>query len=289
MKKAFYFVIIVSAVLAVACGNKDNEPKDDVASKAMSLLPTADPNPLPDDNTIYGLACDGCTDSVVYLLLEDGSDPIKFDIIEAYKKNHVLGHLKVGDNIGVVRNKKDSTKADYVIDIDELKGTWCYKVMPKLRVSEEATEADKERIMAEMTDSMKELYFVEREYGFVLKRKFVMDNIGFVDHNSSTESPVMYPPRGIYIAWHLLNGKVVMTRIDGINLEDIASIKKKPTVVHDTISIDFLSDDSLTLSADGVSRTYYRLANAKDANKLANQKAQELKEAEEKQMTEGKH
>lgn len=290
MRKAFFFVIIVCAVITVACGNKQEPVKDEVVTKAKSLIPTADPNPLPDDKALYGLACDGCNDSVVYLLLEDGRDPIKFDIVAANKKHRVLGHMKIGDYIGVVPNKKDSTVADFVIDLDELKGTWCYKVMPELRVSEEATESEKAKMMAEMSDSIKELYFVPREYGFTLKRKYVMENVGFVSNTANNESPVMYPARPIYFEWHPLNGQIIMSRLSGINMEDLGSqINVKPTIIHDTIDITFLSDDSLTLSSEGSSRTYYRLANANDANKLANKKAQEVKEAEQKQMTEGKH
>lgn len=285
MRKALFFALAAIAMLTVACGGGFDRSKMEKALDSLSN--TA--KPLEGDHSIYGLACEGCNDSVVYLLLEDGSDPIKFDIISAFKKKHVFGDMAIGSNIAVVPNAKDSTIADYVINLDELKGTWCYRVMPQLRVSEEATEADKARMMSELTDSIKELYFIPREYGFTLKRQYVMDNVGYVANATEEDSPVMYPQRSFYFAWHLLNGKLVLSRYDGVHLEDMRALSQKNAkTVNDTIDILFLSNDSLTLSSDGVSRTYYRLANAKDANKLANQKAQEVKEATEKEMIEGK-
>jgi len=289
MRKLFFFTIIavVVAMITMGCGGK--ETRQENIEKALDSINNI-AKPLEGDKTVYGLACEGCNDSVVYLLREDGSDPIKFDIIKAFKNKHVFGDLNIGSNIAVVPNEKDSTVADYVINIDELKGTWCYQVMPQLRVSDEVTEAEKARMMSELSDSIKDLYFVPREYGFTLRRQYIMDNVGYVTNAAEIESPVMYPPRSIYYAWHLLNGKLVLNRYEGVHLEDMRDLAtKKHTAVMDTIDITFLSADSLTLASDGVSRTYYRLANAQDANKLANQKAQEVKAASEKELIEGKH
>lgn len=285
MRKSLFFVFASIMMLTAACGGGADKKK--MEKTLDSLSNTA--KPLVDDKSVYGLACEGCNDSVVYLLLDDGSDPIKFDIIAAFKKKHVFGDMAIGSNIAVVPNAKDSTVADYVINLDELKGTWCYRVMPQLRVSEEATESDKRRMMNELTDSIKDLYFIPREYGFTLKRQYVMENVGYVSNAADEESPVIYPARSIYFAWHLLNGKLVLSRYDGVNLEDMRTLSQaNAKVAHDTIDITFLSNDSLTLSSEGITRSYYRLANAKDANKLANQKAQEVKEATEKEMIEGK-
>ena len=59
---------------------------------------------LEGDSTIYGLACEGCSDSVVILLPGDGSDPVTYNIIDAHRHNRVMGRLKVGDWIGLMRN-----------------------------------------------------------------------------------------------------------------------------------------------------------------------------------------
>lgn len=88
---------------------------------------------LPGDSTFYGLACDGCTDSVLVVLPADDSDPVSFNIIGAMRDRKVFGRPKIGDMMAVVVNKSDRRKADMVIDVEELKGTWVYLSMPKMR------------------------------------------------------------------------------------------------------------------------------------------------------------
>ena len=88
---------------------------------------------LKGDMTVNGRACEGCSDSVIGRVPNDGRDPVRYDSIDAMRKGKVLGKPKVGDWMGLVVNSEDSTVADLVIDLDQLKGTWCYIVMPKMR------------------------------------------------------------------------------------------------------------------------------------------------------------
>ena len=111
--------IALTTMAIIACsGNSDN------GTNGAKLGASTDELKLSGDKTVYGLACDGCTDSVVLLLPNDGSDPIRFNVIEATRRGKIMGQLKVGDWIGVVTNKEDSTVADMVIDLDQLKGIW---------------------------------------------------------------------------------------------------------------------------------------------------------------------
>lgn len=84
---------IISAVLltTTACNNKDNGKTDPIAGH------TNDEMKMNGDKTVYGLACEGCNDSTILLLPNDGSDPIKYDIIDAYNKKRVLGSIHVGE------------------------------------------------------------------------------------------------------------------------------------------------------------------------------------------------
>ena len=117
-------MILLFCGLVFACGQRGN---------VENTVPESDKDGLLEgDSMVYGLACEGCNDSVVVLLPMDGSDPVSYDIIEARLNQKVLGQMRVGDWIGLMRNAEDSTVADLVIDLDELKGTWCYVVMPKL-------------------------------------------------------------------------------------------------------------------------------------------------------------
>lgn len=224
---------------------------------------------LPGDKAIYGLACDGCTDSVTVLLPEDGSDPITYKSLEAHKNGRILGKIQIGDRICVVLNKRDTTVADVVVDIDKLQGIWCYIVMPKMRDYQTMSKKLQERLMNNMSDSLKETFLIPREYGFYLRRDWVAQSVGYVDDNNSLaeESPVVYPPLGYFTAWHLWNGYFVMTSGTPVFQKD--GQIKVTKLAYDTCSIDYLDADSLVLTdADG-SRSYYRKDNINDVNKRA--------------------
>lgn len=281
MKKTFYFMFLSAAILFAACGGEKDGPKPTEGHATKDLM-------LSEDKTIFGLACDGCNDSVVWLLPNNG-DPVKYDIIDATRNHKVIGKLKVGDWIGIVRNPEDSTVADFVIDLDQLKGSWCYIVMPKMRDYEKLSKRQQARMERDMPDSLKEKYLIPREYGFTLKRQFQASSIGYVPSASSLEdeSPVVYPKMAYYFAWHILNGRLILSRYatdPPLNVNSNEKVKM-PDIINDTIDVDFLSDDSLVLSSEGVSRSYYRISKASEANKLAREKAQALAKQALKDVT----
>lgn len=224
---------------------------------------------LKGDKAIYGLACDGCTDSVTVLLPENGGDPITYNTLEAKKHGHVLGKLQIGDRICVLLNKRDSTVADIVVDIDKLQGIWCYIVMPKMRDFQHMSKKLQAKLMNNMSDSLKETFLIPREYGFYLKRDWIAQSVGYIDDRNSLadESPVVYPALGYFTAWHLWNGKFIMTSGTPKVLKN--GEMKVTNLKYDTCSIDYLDEDSLVLTdADG-SRSYYRKDDINDVNKRA--------------------
>jgi hypothetical protein len=261
MKLKYLLTLLLAMLLVAACGNKDG--------KGPTKGLTNDQTKLKGDKTIYGLACEGCTDSVVVLLPNDGSDPVKYDIIDAWQKHRVLGKIKTGDWIGIMPNAKDKKVADIVIDLDQLKGIWCYIVMPKMRDYAKMSKRLQARMMANMSDSMKETFLIPREYGFYLKRHWQAQSVGYVrESNSLTdESPVVYPPLGFFTEWHIWNGQFVMT--SGTPTTTKAGELKVINLQYDTCRIDFLGPDSLVLSDRDGSRSYYRKDNINDVNKKA--------------------
>ncbi len=265
MKKVNILATAVAALAFTACiGEKRIEPINEDWR-------------LEGDRTIYGLACEGCSDSTLVLLPTDGSDPISYSIIEATKAGRILGKPKIGDRVGVVPNETDSLKGDAVVNIDQLKGIWCYIVMPKLRYHEDATERQKEQLVNAMEDSIRETYYIPREYGFAMQRNWVAQSVGYVRETTlDTESPVVYPQLGYFTEWHLWNGDLVITSGTPQFNED-----KTTTVidmVDDTCRIDFLQGDSLVLSSDGISRSYYRKENMNEVNQKARQIAERLRQ-----------
>lgn len=261
MRKTILCAIICVTAFIMGCGNKGESQTNNKQAKAQRLE---------GDSTIYGLACEGCNDSVVVLLPEDGSDPVTYNIIKAKRKGKVLGKLQIGDRIGVVANKDNRRVADIVVDIDRLEGIWCYIVMPKLRDHESMSKELQARTMENMSDSLKETFLIPREYGFYLKREWEAQSVGYVAEVNSLadESPVVYPALGYFTNWHIWNGKFIMVsgtpKIGKDGQYDVTNLK------NDTCSIDYLDADSLVLSdADG-SRSYYRKNDLNDVNKKAN-------------------
>lgn len=243
-------LFIAAALILVGCGgekksqsNASNEVVKDVR--------------LPGDSTFYGLACDGCTDSVLVVLPSDDSDPVTFNIIEAMRCHKVFGRPKIGDMMAVVINKDNKRKADMVIDIEELKGTWVYQVMPTMRKRgpmggrPKMAKPDPER------DSMMQALMVPREQGFKIKKQNMMEPVGLhYDKTSlSGDNPVEYPQVKYYKEWNVLNGKLVFTE-GTIELGNKKRRKARPQ--RDTVDIVLMMKDSLQLKfKDGI-KSYYR-------------------------------
>lgn len=262
MKVKAFLLFLLTAMVMMACNSKKVDDEKPVSSR------------LPGDKTVYGLACDGCNDSVVVLLPEDGSDPVTYNIIDAKRNGRVLGKLQIGDRIGIMVNKRDKRVADEVVDIDRLQAVWCYIVMPKMRDFEHMSKRLQARLMNNMSDSLKETFLIPREYGFWLKPEWEAQSVGYVAETNSLadESPVVYPPLGYFTKWHIWNGKFIMVsgtpKLSKDNQLEVINLK------YDTCSIDYLDTDSLVLTdADG-SRSYYRKDNIDDANKKAREIAE---------------
>lgn len=265
MKTLLLPAIIVALIAVCSCGGKKTGHDSEASDSTLTMTQV---ERLPGDTTRYGLACEGCTDSVVVFLPSDDSDPITYNIIEAKRRGHVLGKIQTGDRIAVLLNPKDTTVADIVIDMDDLTGIWCYIVMPTLR--DNATVDGKPlaaKSITELPDSVFEEYCIPREYGFQLKRGWKALSIGYVRETSSLaeESPVTYPPLGYFVSWHILNGQFVM-----VSGSPDAQPDDSKSLSYDTCSIDYLTPDSLVLTDRWGSRGYYKKSSLSDINRKAN-------------------
>lgn len=237
---------LATALLSAACSSGGKDKKQEVVKEIR----------LQGDSTIYGLACEGCTDSVVVLLPSDDSDPVTYDILQAMRQRKVFGHPKIGDQLAIVVNKENRKKADIVIDLDELKGTWVYQVMPKMRKAGRMAGMPMPQPSPEQ-DSMMQALMVPREQGFKIKKQNLMDPVGlqFKQTSLSNESPVVYPQVKYYKEWNVLNGKLVFTE-GTIEIGNKKRRKAKPQ--RDTVEIVMMMKDSLQLRfKDGV-KAYYR-------------------------------
>lgn len=167
MKVKTILTLALAATTLAACHRGKKPPRMDNSKLAISLS-----KPAKGDRAIYGLACLGCSDTALVLLPNGGGDPVRYNILDATRNHQVFGDIEVGDWVCVMpcEEKDEKNRADMVIDLDQLKATWTYPVMPKLRDVSHLSKRQQARILANMPDSIVETYMVPRQYGFTLKR-----------------------------------------------------------------------------------------------------------------------
>lgn len=268
------------AVASLSACHKGGKP----AKKNVEDMPISMSQPAKGDKAIYGLACMGCTDSVVVLLPNAGGDPVRYNILEAQRRRQVFGNIEIGDWICILPSRNEKNRASMVIDLDKLKATWTYQVMPHLRDVTHLSKRQQKRILANMPDSIVETYMIPREYGFTLKRMSEVRSVGHVMQTTSVEddSPVEYPPVPQYTEWHVYNGKLILVK-GHMKMGDKES---KAPVTRDTMSLVYMDNDSLALRySNGATLGFHKKADAHSANaaaqaaatKQANKLKQELK------------
>ena len=84
-----------------ACSNRKPEKSKDV------VQPINPEKNAPGDKMVYGLACEGCTDSVIVFLPNSGGDPVTFDILDAMRNHKVYGRPKIGDTVALLMDKEE--------------------------------------------------------------------------------------------------------------------------------------------------------------------------------------
>ena len=262
-KKSLLFVLITLAAL-ISLGSCKKEKAAEETTEAMPQVNVE----IKGDSMLYGLSCDGSSDSVI-VIWPFGGDPITYNIIEAKRNGRIIGKAQIGDWIGVMVNPEDTTEATMVIDLDALKGTWTYPVMPVMKELQNMSKRMQKRMMENMPDSVKETYFVPREYGFTLKRSHQAEPVGRVMRTSSLEddSPVQYPDVKNYSKWYMLNGKLILVSVNREFDSDGNMKQTKP--VLDTLEFLSMDDDSLILRKSGVRYGFHRKENALKANAAA--------------------
>ncbi len=273
--KYLFFVTFAGILTMISCGEKKEEPVDNIAQ------PIDVSQQIVGDSMIYGLACEGTSDSNIVVYPFSGGDPIKYSCIDAHKKHKIIGHPEIGDWVGLVLDKEDTTVANMVINLDQLKGTWTYTVMPTFKdfkhLSKRMQKKMESTIMEQMPDSEKALYMVPREYGFSLKRNHNAEPVGRVRQNAGVDddSPVEYPAVKHYAQWFSWNGRLILVSQKRPSLvkSDKPAPKEKPT--FDTLDYVMLTNDTLVLIHNGQIQGYHRKSSALTANEHANKKAAE--------------
>ena len=267
MKKILPLTLLACLTMMVGCFDNATEGDHGAIDKSVNAK---------GDSTLYGLACDGTTDSAIVFLPNAGGNPDTFSILPAIRSQKVFGTPTTGDWVGLMLNPKNKHEALMVIDLDQLKGTWTYEVMPVLKKSNAMSEAEME---AQIPDSMRSLIFIPREYGFTLKRHSKAQGVGFVFQTGDayTESLVEYPPVPHYTRWSIFNGRLVLTH-DTVD----AQMKRIPDnkVQRTVAEFVFLKDDTMALNVGGKVIGFHRQANGFTANAKAQKAANKIAAAD---------
>lgn len=238
-KTLLYAALFLSSLLLAACSGKGGTAN--VAEKNNM-------EKMKGDSAIYGLASVGCSDSVLMLMPKSCDNPQHIDIVDAMRRRRVFGMPKVGDEICVLLSKGEDWKADLVLNISDLFGSWVYTVMPVPKVfeSEDGEKPTKEEIARR--DSMLRTYMIPREYGFTLSRQNSVTTIGRSHRRGVLEadSPVEYPKPKRYSEWHVWNGKLIFTQID-MSVKGDSIVNTNKVLRSDTAEVVLLFKDSLQL------------------------------------------
>jgi hypothetical protein len=246
MKHTVFLLLLVLGLMA-SCSSKQSESVTGI-SESDSLIGT-----LEGDSTVYGLVCDGFTDTILVFLPIDNIrvDPDTFNILNAMRRHRVFGQLKVGDNIAVVRNSQDTTIADYVIDMDDLQNTWCYQELPTLHERADMVGKTEKQKINNLPDSIRELLSVAREYVLQLKADQTVMAKGNFAFQEDENRLVDYPRIKHYGHWNLFNGKLLLSELafDSLGNAFVASI--------DTTELLLLKRDTLILRFKDTQRHYY--------------------------------
>ena len=244
MKKTLFLCFFASVLLA-ACGGRQQSSEGaltDIYKNASG------------DSTRYGLACDGSTDSILVFLPYGTTRLDTFDIINAFQNHQIYGRPYIGDELAVIVNPEDSAEALKVINLETLRGTWCYMVTPTLRSVDKMPKRMQQRMMERIPDSLLKQWLQPREYSLRLKSDHGVTARGGVYHQTSDDmTPVEYPAFTRYTDWRIFNGRLIL------KADTIAGFTKEgevPTV--DTVDIRLLRQDTLVLQFPDHEQSYYR-------------------------------
>ena len=245
MKKSIIF--ITALIMMIGCGSK---------TTSDTVCETSVPND--GDKTIYGMACDGCNDTIlVYLTLPyDGEDPDTLYILDAYKNHRVIGTPHIGDKLAIMRCEDDSTCAETVIVLEQLMGDWCYQVKPEWKQRADFEGETTQQQLNNLPDSILELLSVPHEYCYSIRSDNMLFTMG-MRHTSPTSDEKMsieYPEQKFYNEWTIFNGHLVLSDCH----KD--SLGQRIVEASDTVELLMLDADTLMLHfSDGI-RGFYRKA-----------------------------
>lgn len=219
--------LAIAALMVCACADTKKVPETAVPFHYDTL---------PGDSTLYGLAGDGTTDSILIMLPYSCEGLDTFDIIEAREQHRIMGRPHIGDELAVILRNDSTRQADMVVNVSTLQQKWCYMAQPVLR----------HQPPRPLPDSVMRKLMTPREYALRLMRGGTAFTMGSRHSSSDAMSPVEYPKQKRYTGWRLFNGRLLL-------FADSTS-QQAP----DTADIVLMRRDSLVLRFSDHEQAFYR-------------------------------
>lgn len=230
--KKLYVPIVLMALLMAACGGS---PQPLRQTEAVSNREN-----LPGDSALYGLACDGSTDSMLVLLPFAGGNPDTLNIIRAHEEHRIYGRPRIGDEMAVIFASDSTREVLLAVNISRLHGQWCYMAYPTPR--HHLTHPSRP-----IPDSVQKRIMTPLEYVLRLNHDGTARASGQPRNQTSDDRrPVDYPVQKRYAQWRLYNGSIIL-------IPDTGS-RQSP----DTATIQLLRRDTLVLRFRDREQGYYR-------------------------------
>ncbi len=245
LKTTSLFVLLPMFLLFIACGKTEIMQEMKETTNIKSYVSKG-------DTMLYGLACDGCSDSVLVFLPDSGGDPINYSILEARLNHQVFGRPRIGDRMAVLVDTANPKALMLAINMEQVNGTWYYEEMPQPRhrtaVPSSNTNEGEQQMREEdrqRRDSFIQTFMVPREYSYTFKRDQTVNTQGGPPRTSSLDrnSPVEYPPIKRYSEWHLCNGKIIFT----YSTFPVPGNTDSTLLVNDTAEFVMLRRDTMAL------------------------------------------
>lgn len=243
MRKTAIILFVLTTIFVLSCGQ---QKKDNSVPFIDSTLIS-----LPGDSALYGLACEGSSDTLLILLTNVNANPDTFNMLEAVINRQIFGRPTAGDKLAVLLSPDSGRFVQKVINMERLKGTWCYMVTPTLRRRAGVSDEKRQHILDHMPDSLRKKWMVPKEFGFQFKANYECMPIGERIENEKN-NPFVYEKPKRYREWRLQNGRLLLTA----HLRDSTGNNQK--TITDTADLVRLSRDTLVLEFSEGERTYYR-------------------------------
>lgn len=244
MSRRCLWVLLPLWLACLACDRKQESSADVVKVQTKDYL-------AKNDSMLYGLACDGCNDSVIVLLPDSGGDPIFYDIMEARRNHKIFGRPAVGDKMAVLVDPGNPRRLITAINLEQLLGTWVYMQLPEMRRSRDSIRRDS--IIRHLSEEERARYKavidslrVPVEYGYTLKRDFTVSVVGGPPRRTSldAQTPMEYPSIMHYKEWHVHNGRLVLS-YGGVKIENMEGTNAE--LRNDTVDLVLLRRDTMAL------------------------------------------